>query len=677
MKDVLEKQTAILQKVEKLLAMDRLIQLSQAALQLKTDKDLNKDEQLNLDKLDGIAKTLKAMNKTLSKSELHLAKQVSNAVLDKSSKFKRATTLKDIAQEKISNVKDFFTVRGFLDKTGIAERGGSGILSRLADAREIQKEFVQQQLLVTGKTFDKGTKEEKNRAKAATKQFKESQRVLKKIDNNEAQIQKLKDAGWSESQIKDSGLYKERDKLTTALRVDKRAEAAAKEEAANLKKSSTDKISKEVTTEKVKKLKQSNKLMKASGETEAKIERLKASGWSDAKIAKTGLLERRDSISTSLKKVDNKDDSKQVTAESVKASKESVSNEYTPTVKSAKAAPAVSSSEADVEVQRLRERQVDLLEKIEENTAALKPTTAKEKEGNSTGSSGGGLLGGMATGVGLLGGALAKFGRGVGRGLQSILFGLARGFAALANPLTLVGMGAFTLAAIGIGKALQLAAPAIEAFVPMIVAVADTIKTVFVEGIKAIPDVIKSIGDVIIGIVKTISDSITGVIDTVVGSVERLGKVDGAGLFQVAAGLVAIGAGLAAFAAGNVATGLTNFVGGLFNAITGQKSPIEQLEAIAKLGPGLQQAGDGLQKVSSGLASFNKPGSNTGNIVTGMTNKMNDAKDAAASKQSAPVIVSAPTNVSNTSKQNIAMPQPVRNTDSGFASYLKSKMSFV
>ena len=44
---------------------------------------------------------------------------------------------------------------------------------------------------------------------------------------------------------------------------------------------------------------------------------------------------------------------------------------------------------------------------------------------------------------------------------------------------------------------------------------------------------------------------------------------------------------------------------------------------------------------------------------------------------SQPVIVSAPTTVTNSNKQNIAMPQPIRNTDTGFASYLQKKMTFV
>lgn len=586
MKQILEKQSTSLEKVEKLLAMDRLIQLSQAALQLKTDQDMRKDDKLNLDKLDSIAKTLKEMNNTLSKSEKHLAKQVTDVILDKASKLKRVESVSDVLQGRKQNFKDFFTLSGFADKTGIAKRGSGGLIRTFLDEREAANEYAENKLLVNKNTFVPGSKAEKQQRANAKREFKTTQKLLKAQDENEAKIQRLRDSGFTDKQIESSGLLGRRDAIAESLKkTDSRFKATAKE-------------------------------------AEKSVE--------------------KDGISLSKAPVD-------------------------------KSTPM--SSENEIEAQRLRERQVELLEKIEENTAALKPATAKEKEGNAEGG-GGGFLSGLLGGVGKLGGALAKLGRGIGRGLQGMLIGLGRGFAALANPATIIGMGAFSIAAIGIGKALELAAPAIAAFAPIVASVADVIKTVFVEGIKALPEIIGKIGDVVMGIVSTISDGIRGVIDTVVTSVERLAKVDGAGLLQVAAGLVAIGGGLAAFAAGNVVAGLTNIVSGLFSKITGQKSPLEQLEAIAKLGPGLQQAGDGLQKVSAGLGSFNKPAVSTGNAVAGMTNQVNAAKEA-ASQGKQQVIVSAPTTVTSTSKQNIAMPQPVRNTDSGFASYLRDKMSFL
>lgn len=588
MKQILEKQSTSLEKVEKLLAMDRLIQLSQAALQLKTDQDMRKDDKLNLDKLDSIAKTLKEMNSTLSKSEKHLAKQVTDVILDKASKLKRVESVSDVLQGRKQNFKDFFTLSGFADKTGIAKRGSGGLIRTFLDEREAANEYAENKLLVNKNTFVPGSKAEKQQRANARREFKTTQKLLKAQDENEAKIQRLRDSGFTDKQIESSGL-----------------------------------------------------------------------------------LGRRDAIAESLKKTDSRF---KATAEEAEKSveKDGISLSKAPVDKS-----TPMSSENEIEVQRLRERQVELLEKIEENTAALKPATAKEKEGNAEGGGGGGgFLSGLLSGVGKLGGALAKLGRGIGRGLQGMLIGLGAGFAALANPATIIGMGAFSIAAIGIGKALELAAPAIAAFAPIVASVADVIKTVFVEGIKALPEIIGKIGDVVMGIVSTISDGIRGVIDTVVTSVERLAKVDGAGLLQVAAGLVAIGGGLAAFAAGNVVAGLTNIVSGLFSKVTGQKSPLEQLEAIAKLGPGLQQAGDGLQKVSAGLGSFNKPTVSTGNAVAGMTNQVNAAKEA-ASQGKQQVIVSAPTTVTSTSKQNIAMPQPVRNTDSGFASYLRDKMSFL
>ena len=586
MKQILEKQSTSLEKVEKLLAMDRLIQLSQAALQLKTDQDMRKDDKLTVDKLDSIAKTLKEMNSTLSKSEKHLAKQVTDVILDKASKLKRVDSVSDVLQKKKAGIKDFFTLSGFADKTGIAKRGSGGLIRTFLDEREAANEYAENKLLVNKNTFVPGSKAEKQQRANAKREFKTTQKLLKAQDENEAKIQRLRDSGFTDKQIEGSGLLGRRDAIAESLKkTDNRFKATAKE-------------------------------------AEKSIE--------------------KDGISLSKAPVD-------------------------------KSTPM--SSENEIEAQRLREKQVDLLEKIEKNTEGLKPTSAKEKEGNAEGG-GGGFLSGLLGGVGKLGGALAKLGRGIGRGLQGMLIGLGRGFAALANPATIIGMGAFSIAAIGIGKALELAAPAIAAFAPIVASVADVIKTVFVEGIKALPEIIGKIGDVVMGIVSTISDGIRGVIDTVVTSVERLAKIDGGGLLQVAAGLVAIGGGLAAFAAGNVVAGLTNIVTGLFSKITGQKSPLEQLEAIAKLGPGLQQAGDGLQKVSAGLGSFNKPVASTGNAVAGMTNQVNAAKEA-ASQGKQQVIVSAPTTVTSTSKQNIAMPQPVRNTDSGFASYLRDKMSFL
>ena len=49
-----------------------------------------------------------------------------------------------------------------------------------------------------------------------------------------------------------------------------------------------------------------------------------------------------------------------------------------------------------------------------------------------------------------------------------------------------------------------------------------------------------------------------------------------------------------------------------------------------------------------------------------------NAQAAMAGAQPAPVIVNAPTNVNNSSKQNITIPTPIRNDDNGFMRYISN-----
>ena len=329
------------------------------------------------------------------------------------------------------------------------------------------------------------------------------------------------------------------------------------------------------------------------------------------------------------------------------------------------------SKEDHEEAIRLQEEQITALKEVVENTKPhhdIKPNAA-----SAGGEAGGGIFASLAGGIGLMGSALAKLGRGIGTGLEKILQGLARGFAYFFNPATLVGMGAFTLAALGIGKALEMAAPFIEAFAPVLIKVADVIQTVFMGAIEKIPEVITAIGDVIYKVINGISDAITGIIDSVVTAIERLGAVDGSNLLQVGAGLLSIGAGLAAFGAGTAVAGVGNLVGGLLSAVSGQKSPIEQLEQIAKLGPGLQQAGLGIEKLSAGLSGFS---STDGSKVSKMSEQASAMKDSAANASSNTVV--APSITNNTKQTQVAkIDAPVRSNDSSVDRYFLSRARYI
>jgi hypothetical protein len=259
--------------------------------------------------------------------------------------------------------------------------------------------------------------------------------------------------------------------------------------------------------------------------------------------------------------------------------------------------------ENQVEMLRQTSLQTDLLQAIVNNTASKgNNSSAGGAEDKGSDSGGGGILGGIGAGLKALGGGIKALGTGAGKGIQAFLRGLASGVSALANPVALLGLGAFTLAMMGLGKALEMAAPAIEAFAPVLMKVADVIGNVFMAAIKAIPDVIGAIGDVIVGVIGAISDAITGTLDAVVTSVERLGAVSGDNLMQVGLGLVAVAGGLAAFGAGTALAGLGSLVGSLLTI--GQDSPIDQLQRLANMGTSLNDAANGINAIGQAMQAF-------------------------------------------------------------------------
>jgi hypothetical protein len=232
---------------------------------------------------------------------------------------------------------------------------------------------------------------------------------------------------------------------------------------------------------------------------------------------------------------------------------------------------AVNVSEEEMESARRVENQTAILEKIEKNTAA----SGDSKSVAPAEGSGGGILGGIGLALKSLGGGLAGLGRGAGAGIQALLFGLARGLAALANPATLIGLGAVTLAVMGIGKALEMAAPGIEAF-----------------------------GNAAEKIISGIAEGVVAIVNSITEAIERLAAVDGMNLIQVGAGLLAVSAGLATFGAANAVAGVGNLVGGLLSKVSGQKSPVDQIIALGESGVNIEKAGIGVEKLGNGLKAF-------------------------------------------------------------------------
>ncbi len=178
-------------------------------------------------------------------------------------------------------------------------------------------------------------------------------------------------------------------------------------------------------------------------------------------------------------------------------------------------------SEENLEVQKDQQKSLERIESY------LKPSDVRPSADKS--SEGGGLLGGLTKGLKVVGPAISKFGGSAGKGILVFFKGLGQGLAALASPVTLLGLSAFTLAMIGVGKALEVAAPAFEAIAPVLMKVAEVIGTVFVTALENIPATLKAVGDVITSVGGGIAAVITAIADSIVKVVDAVRKLFGIG----------------------------------------------------------------------------------------------------------------------------------------------------
>lgn len=606
MQKILAEQHKTMKSVETLQRTNNVIQLAELYEQRKTDKNtevfdaeikkLNKtiEEGLKAKNGDGLNSNVIKLFKEVQKQTegmRKLSKPEVKGITDQAMGRRQYRGVAERLGGVKENVKDFFSMRGFLDKTGIVKRGTGGIVSDALDKREEKQKYIKERMKMDP---TKNLKGEAGAAKIFGEQFDKQQSIQKDMRKNEAALKRMKDLGFKEEQIDRSPEAKKKKQLATDL---------------------------------------------------AMVDsRVRPEGFN----AKTGM-------------VDEKKVKKSATSES-------------------------DMTEAQMENSRIQTEQLGLLSQIAENTAPAKGGSSGGGDGG-----GGGIMAGIGAGLKAIGGGLKGLGEGAGKGIQAFLEGLAKGLAALCNPATLVGLAAAALGIMAIGKALEMAAPFMEAFAPVLIKVADVIQNVFIAAIEKLPDIIKAVGDVVMGIISTISDAVIAVIDAVTSSIERLSQIDGGNLLAVGAGLAAIAAGMVAFGAANAVAGVGNLVGGFLSAVSGQKSPVDQILALGDKGENIEKAGIGVEKLASGLQVFSTVdpekikaiaalptekiaamGAAMGNA--GQVYAKSGENAGAATKGGGGTqtnVVNAP--VSNVSKQSNVIRAPIRNRDSSAQEYMRSR----
>ena len=189
-------------------------------------------------------------------------------------------------------------------------------------------------------------------------------------------------------------------------------------------------------------------------------------------------------------------------------------------------------------------------------------------------------------------------GKGIGGFIGGILKGIASGLAAIANPLTLLGLAAVVLAINGIALAIRIMTPAFEPIGKMMDSFGASVNKVF-KGIgsfvestgKSIRSVIEGIGTAIGDVVDKLSKMSTAGTEATTKQIKELSKIPSDKLLAAAKGIDAMKAAL------------NDFGGGTFGKIAGKLfgggGPIDKLLDLTKEVPALMKAAEAISVISA------------------------------------------------------------------------------
>lgn len=194
-----------------------------------------------------------------------------------------------------------------------------------------------------------------------------------------------------------------------------------------------------------------------------------------------------------------------------------------------------------------------------------------------------------------LGQGLAKFGQGAGKGIAAFLQGIAKGVSAFATPQAAIGLGLVTLAFIGVGAALRLAAPAFVALTPILIKIADVIGNVLVKALEVAGPIITSIFNGIATVFKAVGTAIATVITSIATSVGKFATMDASNLGAVAFSLGKLSASIALFGATNVIGAIGSFFG---------KDIFEKLKDISNYSSPIQMTADAVWSLANAFGSL-------------------------------------------------------------------------
>ena len=691
-------------------------------------------------------------------------------VTKKSMEIDQFKTIRERMSDFAKGFKEFFTLKGFLNKTGIVDKDSKGVIATAVNRRAARMQYQDDRMKVDPNYWKlaKGDtdKEKKASAKATFgKQFDEQQEIRMKMRGNESEISRFQKGGFTEQQIKRTGLLKTREDLAENMTVVDSRVRSPEETAGNTKKELEIESKKKQKDEKIIEKSGSAKAQKSIAESakiisidlkankvetagntnktavdsrtlttnntanktaiDASFRMLPAeAGNTEKQLKESGLLKTKEGIAGKITAIDSRANGGEVAGNTKKQleieSKKKQANKET--IKEA----MDFSDENQIEAQRTTDLQTDYLKQIAENTSHI-PKSGSGKEEKKKDSGGGGFLDGI---MGFLGEGFMK--------AIKFLFNPKNILKALTKfllPAMIIGslvngiMDGFSkfMETGNIGEALIAGLGGILSFLTFGLFDADTIRSVVdaVSGfitdyiIEPLKKFIGFIGEAFNTYIATpimeafnyigglfteyiiepikkffapVADFFKKIKDQVFGFLESFGIPEIGFTIPVIGKKVSIGpfypfkpSADSASASGSPSSSASTTQASSDSTVSPDKSKstakgvddTAKLDEIAKEDKAYSQLGFwdkrkvdvGYAKASDLLAA-QQPVRQSDTVYN--KSSQNAAASAAPPAAQPPVIVNAPTNVSN-NKQNVALPQAIRNPDNGFNKYASSR----
>ena len=684
-----QKQNAPLERMESLLAAMHPAQLVQTEIldntnksitagdnktHAKLDKIINLEEKRKIVEKNDAYKKLDLINKNIEEGLLgnrsrglnfnvlnlfnevkKQTKQISalkplssaqtSTILDKSRERREFKTIGTRLEGTKEKVKDFFTARGFLDKTGIVKRGTGGIISERLDAREAVQKRVQARISAGDPTVKLHGVE--GARKIFTKQETTVQQLRRDQGKDERRIEQYKRLGVSAATIEKSPESKRLKE--TAIKLAK-VDPSLRPEGFDVKSGmvrATKSVEKSITPTVTRETPNTNRRNKSNptnpiGMFITPMNAMVTEETSSSKI-------------TALK-------------EDKKTKKEKVST-----------VDPLIAQESALEAQRSRDLQTQLLSKIEENTSAIAGKgESKSKAGKPEEGSGGilsNIMGFLSDG--LMGALKFIFNPKNILKLLSKIALPAMIIGSLVNGI-MDGFKAFTETG-SIGEALIAGLGGVLSFLSFGLFDAETVRNIvdsvsgFVDEyiIEPVKKFFNFIGDTfqkyivepLATFFEPIANFFKSIKDQILSMVESIGIPEISFTIPIIDKKVSIGpffpfkkesAAPVKSAGALVSGGGGNFAGAGAGGSWTEDTKANKIAAVSAAAPVAKSADIVSKKTTDNIES------------------------AASQKSQAPVIVSAPTtNNTSTTRQNITSPPPIRNSDEGFNAYKGGRSVFI